>query len=234
MACVILDAFAASTLHRYLTCLCKFLAWCRDSGIAVASVSAATVLDILYGGSRNSGMKGSTLLKSLQWCRKQADVPTWSFLDSPLIQGWQKSKVPADRQESLPLPLYVVVQWERRLLQANVPLYELLILGGFLLMIWSGLRYSDLQRVTVSSVVCSISEIRGISWRTKTCSKGQPWGACAAGFLSVGTATWLSRFILAWDNVLSSQTDSDLDFVIPQFQDGAVLTPSNLCLIQLL
>ena len=40
--CVILDAFAASTLHRYLTCISKFLSWCRESGIAVASVSVAT------------------------------------------------------------------------------------------------------------------------------------------------------------------------------------------------
>ena len=95
-------------------------------------------------------MKGSTVLKSLQWCRKQADVQAWSFLDSPLIQGWMKSKVPADRRESLPLPLYVVVQWERRLLQANIPLREIIIIGGFLLMIWTGLRFSDLQRVTIT------------------------------------------------------------------------------------
>jgi hypothetical protein len=152
-------------------------------------------------------MKGSTVLKSLQWCRKQADVQAWSFLESPLIQGWMKSKVPADRRESLPLPLYVVVQWERRLLQANIPLREIIIIGGFLLMIWTGLRFSDLQRVTITSVVCSASEIRGISWRTKTCSKGQPWGARASGFLSVGSVTWLSKFVCAWDAVLAAFCD---------------------------
>ena len=225
LASVILDAFAASTLHRYLSCISKFLSWCHDSGLRLAAISAATILDVLQGGSRNSGMKGSTLLKSLQWCRKDADIPTWLFLDSPLIQGWMKSKVPADRRESLPLPLYVVTQWERRMLQANVPQHELMIIGGFLLMIWSGLRYSDLQRVTVSSVVCSTTEIRGISWRTKTCSKGQPWGARASGFLSVGTATWMSRFIREWDSILAAQSEGDLDFVIPQFQDGVLVQP---------
>ena len=225
MASVILDAFAASTLHRYLSCISKFLAWCNESGLKLAAISAATILDVLRGGSRNSGMKGSTLLKALQWCRKQADIPTWIFLDSPLIQGWTKSKVPADRHESLPLPLYVVTQWERRMLQANVPQYEIMIIGGFLLMIWSGLRYSDLQRVTVSSVVCSKNEIRGISWRTKTCSKGQPWGARASGFLSVGSATWLSRFIKEWDSILAAQPAGDLDFVIPQFLDGVLCQP---------
>ena len=225
LASIILDAFAASTLHRYLTCISKFLTWCRESDLPLPSISAATVLDVLQGGSRNSGMKGSTVLKSLQWCRKQADVQAWSFLESPLIQGWMKSKVPADRRESLPLPLYVVVQWERRLLQANIPLREIIIIGGFLLMIWTGLRFSDLQRVTITSVVCSASEIRGISWRTKTCSKGQPRGARASGFLSVGSVTWLSKFVCAWDAVLAAQSEGDLDFVIPQFQDGSVAQP---------
>ena len=225
LASVILDAFAASTLHRYLTCISKFLTWCRESDLALSSISAATILDVLQGGSKHSGMKGSTVLKSLQWCRKQADIQTWSFLDSPLIQGWMKSKVPADRRESLPLPLYVVIQWERRLLQANISLREILIIGGFLLMIWTGLRFADLQRVTIASVVCSISEIRGISWRTKTCSKGQPWGARSSGFLSVGSVTWMSKFICAWDAVLAAQPEGDMDFVIPHFQDGSVAQP---------
>lgn len=225
LAGVILDAFSASTLHRYLTCISKFLSWCRELSIPLVSISTATVLDVLHSGSRNSGMKGSTVMKSLQWCRRQADVSAWSFLDSPLLQGWLKSKVPADRRESLPLPLYVVTQWERRLLQANIPQHELMIIGGFLLMIWSGLRYSDLQRVTVKSIVCSPTEIRGISWKTKTCSKGQPWGARASGFLSVGSVTWLSKFIQGWDAILASQPGGDLDFVIPQFHEEQIMQP---------
>ena len=225
MASIILDSFAASTLHRYLSCISKFFAWCRDMDILLASISVSTVLDVLQGGSKNSGMKGSTILKSLQWCRKQADVANWAFLDSPLIQSWSRSKTPTDRRESLPLPLYVVCQWERRVLQANIPTHELLILGGFLMMIWSGLRYSDLQRVTIKSIVCSPTEIRGISWRTKTCSKGQPWGARASGFLSVGTATWLSRFVQEWDRVLASQNCDDMDFVIPHFQSDVLVQP---------
>ena len=183
LASIILDAFAASTLHRYLTCISKFLTWCRESDLPLPSISAATVLDVLQGGSRNSGMKGSTVLKSLQWCRKQADVQAWSFLDSPLIQGWMKSKVPADRRESLPLPLYVVVQWERRLLQANIPLREIIIIGGFLLMIWTGLRFADLQRVTITSVVCSASEIRGDQLAYQDLLQGSAVGSSSIWFL---------------------------------------------------
>ena len=167
MASIILDSFAASTLHRYLSSISKFFAWCRDLDIPLASISVSTVLDVLQGGSKNSGMKGSTILKSLQWCRKQADVANWAFLDSPLIQSWSRPKTPTDRRESPPLPLYVVRQWERRILQANIPTHKLLILGGFLMMIWSGLRYSDLQRVTLKSIVCSPTEIRGIQLENK-------------------------------------------------------------------
>ena len=85
MASIILDSFAASTLHRYLSSISKFFTWCRDMDIPLASISVSTVLDVLQGGSKNSGMKGSTILKSLQWCRKQADIANWVFLDSPLI-----------------------------------------------------------------------------------------------------------------------------------------------------
>ena len=53
LASIILDAFAASTLHRYLTCISKFLTWCRESDLPLLSISAATVLDVLQGGSRN-------------------------------------------------------------------------------------------------------------------------------------------------------------------------------------
>ena len=34
--------------------------------------------------------------------------------------------------------------------------------------------------------MASCSEIRGFCWRTKTCSRGQPWGLTASGFLSNG------------------------------------------------
>ena len=177
MASIILDSFAASTLHRYLSSISKVFRMVPGFGypsgcnLSVHSAGCASrrFQELWYE-------RDLQFLKSLQWCRKQADVANWAFLDSPLIQSWSRSKTPTDRRESLPLPLYVVCQWERRVLQANIPTHELLILGGFLVMIWSGLRYSDLQRVTIKSIVCSPTEIRGISWRTKTCSKGQPWG----------------------------------------------------------
>ena len=54
--------------------------------------------------------------------------------------------MPRDRMESFPLPLYVVIQWERRLLQAGCTPTERLVLGGFFLMIWGELRFCETER----------------------------------------------------------------------------------------
>ena len=225
LASVTLDGFAPSTLHRSLTCIPQFLNCWRVSDIQLQTISAATVLDGLQGSSKYSGMKGSTILKSLRWCQKQADIQTWSVVDSPLIQGWTRSTVPSDRRESFLLPLPVVVQWEWHLLQANVPLHEMIVIGGFLLMIWSGLRFTDFQRISIASVGCYAYEIRGTNWRTKTCTQGQPWGARAFDSLSVVSATRFSKFICAWDAFLAAQSHFDMDFVILHFQDGSVAQP---------
>ena len=83
---------------------------------------------------------------------------------------------------------------ERRLLEKGCTLLEKLLLGSFLLMVWSGLRYSDLQRTIWKSISYNFAELRAICWRTKTCTKGQPYGLLASGFLSRGDHNWFIRF----------------------------------------
>lgn len=48
------------------------------------------------------------------------------------------------------------------------------------------LRYSDLQPTIWKSISQNFAELRVICWRTKTCTKGQPYGLLASGFLSRG------------------------------------------------
>ena len=109
---VILDSFAASTLKKYLTCLTKFRQTCAEMRINLAEISAIHILDILLMRSKDSGMHGSMLLKSLRWFRIQAGISSLSCLDHPLLAAWSRTKNQTDRRESLPLPLYVLVQWE--------------------------------------------------------------------------------------------------------------------------
>lgn len=190
LAGIILDSFAASTLFRYFSCMSKFLQICGNLQVRLEQFTAVQLLDVFLIGSKRTGLDPSMTLKALNWFHVHAGVAQFEIASHALVRSWRNSKVPKDRRESLPLPLYVVVQWERRLLQAGCTSTERLVLGGFLLMIWSGLRFADLQRITHSSLMASFSEIRGLCWRTKTCSKGQPWRLAAPGFLSNGEFSW--------------------------------------------
>ena len=182
LAGMIIDAFAASTLFRYFSCMSKFLQTCENLQLDLTTMTAVQLIDIFLIGSKRTGLDPSMTLKALIWFHSHAGVAIFELASHSLIQSWRHSKVPRDRRESLPLPLYVVIQWERRLLQAGCTSIERLVLGGFLLMIWSGLRFADLQRITHKSLMASVSEIRGLCWHTKTCSRGQPWGLLASVF----------------------------------------------------
>lgn len=164
-------------------------------------------------------------IKALTWFCTHAGVNAFDTASHSLIQSWRNSKVPRDRMESFPLPLYVVIQRERRLLQAGCTPTERLVLGGFLLMIWGGLRFADLQRITHSSLMASCSEIRGFCWRTKTCSKGQPWGLTASGFLSNGDFFWVMQFFQHWDHLFGTQPCENTDFFIPSCNADGPLIP---------
>ena len=76
---------------------------------------------------------------------------------------------------------------------------EILILGAFLLLLFSGLRFADLQRTAPTSLQWDGAILRGLAWRTKTSSAGTPFGAVAAGFLSIGTYNWLYKFLITLD-----------------------------------
>ena len=54
------------------------------------------------------------------------------------------------------------------------------LIGCFLLMLWSGLRFSDAQRIGLSLQVADGS-LRGWCCRGKTCRTGFGWGSGATG-----------------------------------------------------
>ena len=225
-AVVILDAFAPSTMAKYLTCVQSFCNTCDDLRINIQDLTAIHVLDIAQMGKRNSGISGSLLLKSLKWIFRNANISKLAIMESSLIVHWEKAKTPHDRGEALPLPLYVVAAWERRLLEKGCGTIEKLILGSFLFMIWSGLRYADLQRIIWKSISYNISELRAVCWRTKTCTKGQPFGLRASGFLSRGQHNWLFVFLQTQDQIrASSHFQDDQDFMVPAVDSFGVLEP---------
>ena len=141
-----------------------------------------------------------------------------------LISSFYRTKIPHDRRESLPFNLYTLVQFERRILLRTTPDWEVVILGSFLFMLWSGFRWSDMQRI--SPMQWLGDELRGLAWRTKTSSAGCPFGFIACGFLSHGSFSWTLRFLQVLDDWMCHENKSTIDFLIPSFSlEGTVVMP---------
>ena len=62
------------------------------------------------------------------------------------------------------------------------------LLGAILLMVWGGLRWSDVQRLQFSSLVIDDKSIRGWCWRTKSSKHGMP--NLRGDTRHVGAALW--------------------------------------------
>jgi len=60
-----------------------------------------------------------------------------------VISSFLKSKIPRERKEAFPISLYVVVQWERRILQSCCPTRDIILLGSFLACLYASLRFSN-------------------------------------------------------------------------------------------
>ena len=119
-------------------------------------------------------------IQSLKFVSRKAQVdPLITILDTPLIAEYLAGAAsPRLRREALPLPLAVLVQWERWICSGSAPEHENFFIGSILLMAWAGLHFADAQRT------CSFSLLpdRHECWRTKVSRSGQPFGALAFGF----------------------------------------------------
>ena len=149
--------------------------------------------------SDGSGPKTSVAIKAMRWCFKQLQISIFQEVGNPIISSCDKQKFPTDRRESLPLPLYVIMRWERRILQSNSTIQEIIILGGLLLLLWSGLRFGDVQRSHLGTWQLDGLALRGLTWRSKTSNSATPFGICISGLLSKGTLSWIHRYLQTLD-----------------------------------
>ena len=86
----------------------------------------------------------------------------------------QAGRAHAPAKEAVPLPLYVVANWELAVLEGMQcgGGADTLLLTAFLILIWSALRFSDGQRVSVQNMCVEDGMLRGHYWRTKTSKSG--------------------------------------------------------------
>ena len=225
-----LNQYAATTLVRYMTSVLQFVQLCQVMRVSISDLTEAQLADLLICGSLarrsdGSGPKCSITIKALRWCCKQLGIQQFASAFGSLISSFERQKLPTDRKESLPFPLFILMKWERRVLQAQATIKEIIILGGFLLLCWSGLRFSDIQRTSLSTWFLDDRSLRGLTWRAKTCSTSTPFGVVLTGLLSQGNFTWVHRYLQALDHVYANQTAESVDFAIPAFhhQDTPVM-----------
>ena len=217
-----LNQLAATTLVRYMSCLLQFLQLCVIMHVRVNDMSEALLADLLISGALarradGSGPKCSITIKSLRWAHKQLGVSAFGCAFGALVASFEKQKFESDRKESLSYPVFILMKWERRILQSNTPLKEVIILGGFFLLCWSGLRFSDLQRCRLSTWQLDSTSLRGLTWRAKTCNSSTPFGVITSGLLSKGTWTWIHKFLSTLDELYAAENPDEIDFALPTF-----------------
>ena len=104
------------------------------------------------------------ILKALSWLGRNADVTALQpLLQASLIRAFLTQPT-SDRKEALPLPLAVVVEWEKYICSPHCRQDLRLFLGGLLLALHGGLRFGDLQRIRLNSLSLTSTSLRGVCW----------------------------------------------------------------------
>ena len=148
-----------------------FLQQCiRHSQHSVTSLADVFVsLSLSHRSDPSTGAGSISAIKAVRWMTKVTDISCLKdIVYGSMISSYLRSKIPRERREAVPLALFIVLQWERRILQTGCPVRDVILLGGFLACLYASLRFSDLQRVKCSSIVFDYRTLRASCWRTKT------------------------------------------------------------------
>ena len=182
---------APSTLRKHLSGWRRWLQFCRASGVQPGCPACAGVVDFLEAlaegascdrGSRRSGAARGVIHALRFIAHKLGLEPFAVILNGPIVSSWLSAPKWARRapSEALPLPLYTVCQLELAVLACEEPV-DSFLMGCFLVMLWSGLRFSDAQRVDLSSLLVADGSLRGWCWRSKSSPSGFAWGCLVSG-----------------------------------------------------
>lgn len=230
LALRLLDKYANSTVTKYLSTLQNFGTILSDLQLSWQDVGTHRIADLLQctheGRKCEYGFGATSLIKSLRWIQKVLTIESWHNLFSPVVNRFFKPS-DADRNEAVPLSLFLVMHWERRVLLSSCSQQDVIILGGLLILLWSGLRFSDGQRVNLSSLSWSVTALRGTAFRTKTTRSGQPWAVQASGLLSHGDFSWVAKWLMTLDTLWStfSVPGQSADFLLPMSNDSSFVQP---------
>ena len=224
----LLDKFAASTVLKYCSTALHFFKLLSSLGYLLETITIVQMADILLTSSLSRSSDpgasgGRATIKALRWLSKIAMVEgLQTIMYHQVINAFVVAKHTRDQQETAPFSLWVVMQFERRILQRNTPDWEVAFLGAVLTCVYGGLRFADAQRLPFRSFVLDASTFRGVCHRTKTSHKGQPWGLLNCGLLSKGQFTWVSKYLMTLDQIWANSNLDSIDFLFFVMDDTSV------------
>ena len=209
-----------------------FVDWCEPFGFHPANITTSFLLDFIYEATyqiRKQTYSMKSLIQALKFVASQAEVPKlMDILNTPVINGHVTStKRPQNPREVFPLPFHVAISFEYYVQDDRRPESSRLILGCYLFMFWTGLRFQDLQRTKPHSISLNDGIIRAICELSKS-GQPQPAACIACGLSSDSFCTgwgyaWYD-LIKDWINVTTSSSPSfQMDFIFPEVQGEGFL-----------
>ena len=207
----LLATYAPSTLFKYITLLqCIYsilldLAWnWKDIGCHRLS----DLLHISHEGKHSEwGFGTSIAIQALRWAQTLLMIAKWQILYDPIVNSFFNPGN-HERRESIPLSLFLVVQWERRLLMQECSVQEQVLLGCLLYVLWGGLRFAVGPQISLKSLSWCVTALRGSCDRKKTSRSGKPWAIQARGFLSHSSWSWVAQWLWSLDIIWSYSHDT--------------------------
>ncbi|CAE7210929.1 SMYD3 [Symbiodinium sp. CCMP2592] len=174
-----------TTLLRYLRSVSRFFDMLQAAGHHIGKLSQHHVMDVLLCCQEENSDSLSlplNMIKALRWYLRVSLIAFPSLYGGLFIAA---TALPdGERKEAMPLPLIVVVELERLVLNVEAAVQDRVIAGALLCCVWASLRFSDSQHLLWSSLVSDAESLRGVCFRTKTNRRGSAFGVIATGFLS--------------------------------------------------
>ena len=190
---VMLKQMEPSTIHRYLNGLEKFATWLQfDHTISWSTLQPYQLADFLVDiTKKTSDWCYKPILLALTWTAKTFGLKSLlTSTQSPMIQAFFNSKAkPPLNVGLIPITLGMAYAIEKTLLATKSDV-SILPLGTFLLMFWAGLRFSDIQRVKLSSLTISSGLLRGRTWKAKNAKQDFAFSCITSGLLGTHSSNW--------------------------------------------
>ena len=179
-----LTRFSPSTLEKYLSCIATFLDFRQsDEDLTQGDLTVQGIADHLLSCQRSAVQDRAphrvsplTSLKALRWFAKLTE---WQELAectaSPLVASYGHSTTCKDKRESYPVPLALVVAFERCVCDASTAPSMASFLGA---------------------VQLSATALHGTCDQTKTAKQGQPFAVTLHGISGRSpSSSWVLRWL---------------------------------------